>query len=150
MTLEEILQNDLKEAMKAKDAVALAAVRGIKSAILLAKTAEGAADKAIEDSDIVKIIQKLVKQRKESAEQYIAAGRPELAENELAEVAKMDKYLPKQLTPEEIEAEVKAVIAAVGAKTKADMGKVMGVVTKKLAGLADGRAISEAVKRNLE
>ncbi len=150
MTLEEQLQNDLKEAMKAKDAVALAAVRGIKSAILLAKTAEGAAEKAIEDSDIVKIIQKLVKQRKESAEQYIAAGRPELADNELAEVAKMDKYLPKQLTPEEIEAEVKAVIAAVGAKTKAEMGKVMGVVTNKLAGLADGRAISEAVKRNLE
>lgn len=149
MTLEEIIQNDLKEAMKAKDAVALAAVRGIKSAILLAKTAEGAAEKALEDSDIVKIIQKLVKQRKESAEQYKAAGRPELAENELAEVSKMEKYLPKQATVEEIEAEVKAAIAATGAKTMADMGKVMGIVTKKLAGLADGRAISEAVKKLL-
>lgn len=149
MTLEEIIQNDLKEAMKAKDAVALAAVRGIKSAILLAKTAEGAAEKALEDSDIVKIIQKLVKQRKESAEQYKAAGRPELAENELAEVSKMEKYLPKQATVEEIEAEVKAAIAATGAKTMADMGKVMGIVTKKLVGLADGRAISEAVKKLL-
>lgn len=150
MTLEEMIQNDLKEAMKAKDAVKLAAVRGIKSAILLAKTAEGAADKALEDSDIVKIIQKLVKQRKESAEQYTAAGRPELAQNELDEISKMEKYLPKQLSPAEIEAEVKAVIEQLGAKTKAEMGKVMGVVTKKLAGLADGRTISEAVKRNLE
>lgn len=149
MTLEEIIQNDLKEAMKAKDAVALAAVRGIKSAILLAKTAEGAAEKALEDSDIVKIIQKLVKQRKESAEQYKAAGRPELAENELAEVSKMEKYLPKQLSAAEIEAEVKAAIELVGAKSMAEMGKVMGVVTKKLAGLADGRAISEAVKKLL-
>lgn len=150
MTLEEMIQNDLKEAMKAKDAVKLAAVRGIKSAILLAKTAEGAADKALEDSDIVKIIQKLVKQRKESAEQYTAAGRPELAQNELAEISSMEKYLPKQLSLEEVEAEVKAAIAQLGAKTKAEMGKVMGVVTKKLAGLADGRTISEAVKRNLE
>ena len=150
MTLEEMIQNDLKEAMKAKDAVKLAAVRGIKSAILLAKTAEGAADKALEDGDIVKIIQKLVKQRKESAEQYTAAGRPELAQNELAEISSMEKYLPKQLSLEEVEAEVKAAIAQLGAKTKAEMGKVMGVVTKKLAGLADGRAISEAVKRNLE
>ena len=149
MTLEEMIQNDLKEAMKAKDTVGLAAVRAIKSAILLAKTAEGASDKTLEDSDIVKLIQKLVKQRKESAEQYTAASRPELAQNELAEAGKMEKYLPKQLSPEEIEAAVKEVIEAVGAKTKADMGKVMGTATKKLAGLADGRAISEAVKRLL-
>ncbi len=149
MTLEEMIQNDLKEAMKAKDTVGLAAVRAIKSAILLAKTAEGASDKTLEDSDIVKLIQKLVKQRKESAEQYTAASRPELAQNELAEAAKMEKYLPKQLSPEEIEAAVKEVIEAVGAKTKADMGKVMGTATKKMAGLADGRAISEAVKRLL-
>lgn len=150
MTLEEIIQNDLKEAMKAKDAVGLAAVRAVKSAILLAKTAEGAAEKALEDSDIVKLIQKLVKQRKESAEQYVAAGRTELAQNELDEIAKLEKYLPKQLSAEEIEAEVKAAIAQLGVKTKAEMGKVMGFVTKKLAGLADGRAISEAVKKNLE
>lgn len=149
MTLEEMIQNDLKEAMKAKDTVGLAAVRAIKSAILLAKTAEGASDKTLQDSDIVKLIQKLVKQRKESADQYTAASRPELAQNELAEAAKMEKYLPKQLSPEEIEAAVKEVIEAVGAKTKADMGKVMGTATKKLAGLADGRAISEAVKRLL-
>lgn len=150
MTLEEIIQNDLKEAMKAKDAVKLAAVRGIKTAITLAKTAEGAAEKGLEDSDIVKIIQKLVKQRKESAEQYIAAGRQELADNELAEASKMEKYLPKQLSAEELEQAVKAAIAELGAKTKAEMGKVMGVVSKRLAGLADGRAISEVVKKNLE
>lgn len=148
MTLEEQIQNDLKEAMKAKDQVALAAVRGIKSAILLAKTQAGAADH-LEDSDIVKLIQKLVKQRKESAEQYVAAGRQELADNELAEAAAMDKYLPRQLSAEEIEAEVAKVIAEVGAKTKADMGKVMGVATKRLAGLADGRAISGAVGKLL-
>lgn len=146
--LEELIQNDLKEAMKAKDQVALAAVRGIKSAILLAKTQAGAAAELV-DADIVKIIQKLVKQRKESAEQYNAAGRPELAENELAEAAVMDKYLPRQLSVEEIEAEVAAIIAQVGAKTKAEMGKVMGVATKKLAGLADGRAISAAVGKLL-
>lgn len=146
--LEELIQNDLKEAMKAKDQVALAAVRGIKSAILLAKTQAGAAAELV-DADIVKIIQKLVKQRKESAEQYTAAGRPELAENELAEAAVMDKYLPRQLSAEEIEVEVAAIIAQVGAKTKADMGKVMGVATKKLAGLADGRAISAAVGKLL-
>lgn len=146
--LEELIQNDLKEAMKAKDQVALAAVRGIKSAILLAKTQAGAAAELV-DADIVKIIQKLVKQRKESAEQYNAAGRPELAENELAEAAVMDKYLPRQLSAEEIEAEVAAIIAQVGAKTKAEMGKVMGVATKKLAGLADGRAISAAVGKLL-
>lgn len=149
MSLEEIIQNDLKEAMKAKDQVKLAAVRGIKSAILLAKTAAGAADKTLEDADIVKIIQKLVKQRKESAEQYTAAGRQELADNELAEAACMDKYMPKQLSREEVEAEVKKAIEEIGAKTKADMGKVMGVVSKRLAGMADGRTISEIVKNLL-
>ena len=149
MSLEEIIQNDLKEAMKAKDQVKLAAVRGIKSTILLAKTAAGAADKTLEDADIVKIIQKLVKQRKESAEQYTAAGRQELADNELAEAACMDKYMPKQLSREEVEAEVKKAIEEIGAKTKADMGKVMGVVSKRLAGMADGRTISEIVKNLL-
>ena len=98
---------------------------------------------------IIKIIQKLVKQRKESAQQYIDAGRPELAENELAEAGAMEVYLPKQLTEAELEAELAKIIAEVGASKPQDMGKVMGVATKKLAGLADGRAISATVKKLL-
>ena len=101
------------------------------------------------DPEIVKIIQKLVKQRKESAQQYTDAGRPELAENELAEAAVMEVYLPKQLTEAELEAELTKIIAEVGATKPQDMGKVMGVATRKLAGLADGRAISAAVKKLL-
>ena len=132
-------------AMKAKETVKLASLRAIKAAIMLAKTAEGATGE-VSDPEIVKIIQKLVKQRKESAQQYTDAGRPELAENELAEAAVMEVYLPKQLTEAELEAELKNIIAEVGANKPQDMGKVMGVATKKLAGLADGRAISAMVK----
>ena len=146
--LELQIQNDLKEAMKAHDAVRLSAVRAIKAAILLAKTSEGAKDE-LSDADIVRIIQKLVKQRKESAEQYAAANRPELAENELAEAAAMEPYLPKQLSEAELEEALKAVIAELGAAGPQDMGKVMGAATKKLAGLADGRAISTLVKKLL-
>ena len=97
----------------------------------------------------MKLIQKLVKQRKESAEQYNAAGRPELADNELAEAAAMEVYLPKQLSEAELEAELAKIIAEVGASKPSDMGKVMGVATKRLAGLADGRAISATVKKLL-
>ena len=135
-------------AMKAKETVKLASLRAIKAAIMLAKTAEGATGE-ITDQEIVKIIQKLVKQRKESAQQYTDAGRPELAENELAEAAAMEVYLPKQLTEAELEAELTKIIAEVGATTPQEMGKVMGVATKKLAGLADGRAISATVKKLL-
>ena len=135
-------------AMKAKEAGRLASLRAIKAAILLAKTAEGATGE-VSDQDIVKLIQKLVKQRKESAEQYNAAGRPELAENELAEAAYMEVYLPKQLSETELEAELSKIIAEVGASKPSDMGKVMGVATKRLAGLADGRAISATVKKLL-
>ena len=135
-------------AMKEKNAVRLASLRAIKAAILLAKTAEGG-NGEVSDADIVKIIQKLVKQRKESAQQYNDAGRPELAANELAEVAEMEVYLPKQLSEEEVKAELTKIIAEVGATTPQEMGKVMGVATKKLAGLADGRAISAAVKKLL-
>ena len=135
-------------AMKAKEAVKLASLRAIKAAILLAKTAEGGSGK-VSDQEIVKIIQKLVKQRKESAQQYIDAGRPELAENELAEVAEMEVYLPKQLSEAEVEAELVKIIAEVGATQPSDMGKVMGVATKKLAGLAEGRLISTLVKQLL-
>ena len=148
MELEKQIQADLVSAMKAKEAVRLASLRAIKAAILLAKTAEGASGE-VTDQDIIKLIQKLVKQRKESAEQYNAAGRPELADNELAEAAAMDVYLPKQLSEAELETELAKIIAEVGASKPSDMGKVMGVATKRLAGLADGRAISATVKKLL-
>ena len=135
-------------AMKAKETVRLNAVRSIKSAILLAKTAEGASGE-LTDGDIVKLIQKLAKQRKEAAEQYAAAGRQELADNELAEMEVLATYLPKQLSPEEVEARLKEIIAEVGASAPSDMGKVMGVATKRLAGLADGKTISDIVRKLL-
>ena len=123
--------------------------RGIaKSAILLAKTAEGG-KKELEDADIVKLIQKLIKQRKEAAEQFVAAGRQELADNELAEAKVLEEYVPRQLTPEEIEVKVREIIARVGASAPSDMGKVMGVASKELAGLADGRTLSGIVRQLL-
>lgn len=146
--MEKQIQADMVAAMKAKETVRLASLRAIKAAIMLAKTAEGATGE-VTDQEVVKIIQKLVKQRKESAQQYNDAGRPELAENELAEAACMEVYLPKQLSEAELEAELAKIIAEVGATKPQDMGKVMGVATKKLAGLADGRAISTAVKKLL-
>ena len=148
MELEKQIQADMVSAMKARETVRLASLRAVKAAILLAKTAEGASGE-LTDQDIVKLIQKLVKQRKESAEQYNAAGRPELAENELAEAAAMEVYLPKQLSEAELEAELTKIIAETGASKPSDMGKVMGVATKRLAGLADGRAISATVKKLL-
>lgn len=148
MELEKKIQEDLKEAMKAKDAVKLSAVRAIKAAILLAKTSEGASGD-LSDADIVKIIQKLVKQRKESAEQYIACQRQELADNELAEVAAMEPYLPKQLSEAEVEEVLKGIIAELGVSKPQEMGKVMGVASKKLAGQAEGRVISALVKKLL-
>ena len=134
--------------MKAKDAVKLASLRAIKAAILLAKTAEGG-NGEVTDQEVVKIIQKLVKQSKESAQQYTDAGRPESAANELAEVAEMEVYLPKQLSEAEVEAELVKIISEVGASQPSDMGKVMGVATKRLAGLAEGRLISTLVKKLL-
>ena len=148
MALEQQIQKDIMAAMKAKDTVRLNAVRSIKSAILLAKTAEGASGE-LTDGDIVKLIQKLAKQLKEAAEQYAAAGRQELADNELAEMEVLATYLPKQLSPEEVEARLKEIIAEVGASAPSDMGKVMGVATKRLAGLADGKTISGIVRRLL-
>lgn len=147
--LELQIQADIKAAMIAKDKVALAATRAIKAAILLAKTAEGAVKEEIEDAEVVKIISKLVKQRKESAAIYTEQNRTDLAENEIAEAAAMEKYLPKALSEEEVEAAVREVIAEVGASSMADMGKVMGTATKKLAGQADGRIISAIVKKLL-
>lgn len=148
MELEKQIQADMVAAMKAKETVRLASLRAIKAAILLAKTAEGGTGE-VSDQDIVKLIQKLVKQRKESAQQYNDAGRPELAENEMAEAAAMDVYLPNQLSEAEVETELVKIIAEVGASKPSDMGKVMGVATKRLAGLADGRVISAIVKKLL-
>ena len=148
MELEKRIQADMVAAMKAKEAVRLSSLRAIKAAIMLAKTAEGATGE-VSDQDIVKIIQKLVKQRKESAQQYTDAGRPELAANEVAEMEAMEVYLPKQLTEAEVEAKLVKIIAEVGATQPSEMGKVMGVATKRLAGLADGRVISTLVKKLL-
>ncbi len=148
MALETQIQKDIMAAMKEKDTVRLNAVRSIKSAILLAKTSEGGS-KELSDADIIKLIQKLAKQRKEAAEQYIAAGRKELADNEEAEAKVLDAYLPKQLSEEEVEKRVKEIVERVGASKPSDMGKVMGVATKELAGLAEGRVISTLVKKLL-
>ncbi len=148
MALEQQIQQDIMAAMKAHDYVRTNAVRSIKSAILLAKTAEGG-KKELEDADIIKLIQKLIKQRKEAAEQYAAAGRQELADNELAEAKVLEEYVPKQLSPEEITERVREIIAQTGASSPADMGKVMGVASKQMAGLADGRTLSGIVRELL-
>ena len=148
MTLEQQVQEDIKQAMKAKDTVAMNATRAIKGQILLFKTSEGGS-KEVTDGDILNMIRKLVKQRKEAAEQYTAAGRQELADKELAEAALLEKYLPEQLSAYEVKAKVQEIIAQVGATSIKDMGKVMGVASKALAGLSDGRAISAAVKELL-
>jgi uncharacterized protein len=147
MALEQQIQKDIMEAMKAHDESRLNATRGIKSEILLAKTSGG--DHELTDGDILKIIQKLVKQRKESAELYTQGGRPELAEKEIAEMKVMEAYLPKALSEDEVRNILKEVVAEVGATGPKDMGKVMGVATKKLAGQADGRMISTIVKELL-
>ncbi len=149
MTLEQQIQEDIKAAMKAKEPVALAAARAIKGEILLFKTAEGGS-REVTDGDVLKMIQKLVKQRRESAEQFVSAGRQELADNELAEVAVMEKYLPKQLSVEEVKARVREIIAQVGATSIKDMGKAMGAANKALAGQSDGRTISTVVKELLQ
>ena len=148
MTLEQTIQEAIKEAMKAKDTVAMNATRAIKGEILLFKTAEGGS-KEVTDGDILKMIQKLVKQRREAAEQYVAAGRQELADNELGEAAVMERFLPKQLSVEEVRGKVQEIIAQVGATTIQDMGKVMGAANRALAGLSDGRTISTIVKELL-
>ena len=131
----------------AKEAVRLSALRAVKAAIMLEKTSGTAHD--VTDADVIKIMQKQVKQRRESAEQYTAAGRPELADAELAEAAFIDQYLPNQLSPAELETRLREIVAQVGATSPSDMGKVMGVASKQLAGIADGRAISETVKKIL-
>lgn len=147
MALEQQIQKDIMEAMKAHDEARLNATRGIKSEILLAKTS--GAERELTDADVLKIIQKLVKQRKESAELYTQGNRPELAEKELSEMRVMEAYLPKALSEDEVRNILKEVVAEVGATGPKDMGKVMGAATKRLAGQADGRLISTIVKELL-
>lgn len=148
MSLFDKVSEDIKNAMKAHDKVALETLRNVKKYFLEAKTAEGA-NGELNDADATKIIQKLVKQGKDSAEQYIAANRKDLADAELEQVKVMETYLPKQLSIEELEARLKAIIVEVGATGAKDMGKVMGAASKQLAGLAEGRVISTKVKELL-
>ena len=148
MDIFDIISNDLKEAMKAKDKVALDTLRNIKKALLEAKTAPGAGD-SVDDATATKIISKLAKQGRESAELFASQNRPELAAEELAQVAVLEKYLPKQMSEEEIAAALREIIAQTGAAGPQDMGKVMGVATKQLAGKAEGRVISTIVKQLL-
>lgn len=148
MDLFDIISNDIKKAMKARDKVRLEALRNIKKVFLEAKTAPGANDTLTDDAAL-KIMQKLVKQGKDSAALYNEQGRADLADAELAQVAVIETYLPKQMSAEELEAALKEIIAEVGATGPKDMGKVMGTATKKLAGLAEGRAISAKVKELL-
>ena len=148
MDLFDVISNDIKEAMKAKDKVKLETLRNVKKFFLEAKTAPGANDTLTDDAAL-KIMQKLVKQGKDSASIYQGQGRADLAEAELAQVAVLEAYLPKQMSNAELEAALKELIAEVGAAGPQDMGKVMGVATKKLAGKAEGRAISAKVKELL-
>lgn len=139
------VSGDIKTAMLARDKVALEALRGIKKEFLEAKTAKGS-DGTLSNDVAVKILQKMIKQRKESAQIYVEQNRPELAENELAEASVIERYLPVQMTDAELEAAVTAIIAQVGAAGPQDLGKVMGVASKQLAGKTEGRLISEKVK----
>ncbi len=136
---------DIKTAMLARDKVALETLRGIKKEFIEAKTAKGG-DGNLPDDQAMKILQKLQKQRKESAQIFAEQSRPELAENELAEAAVIEKYLPTQMTDQELSSAVSAIITQVGATGPQDMGKVIGIASKQLAGKTEGRLISEKVK----
>lgn len=142
------ISNDIKEAMKARDKVRLETLRNIKKVFIEAKTAPGAND-TLEDAQALKILQKLAKQGHDSADLYTSQNRPDLAEEEMAQVNVIESYLPKQMSEEEIEAVVKEIIAQTGAQSMKEMGKVMGIASKQLAGKADGKKISEIVKKLL-
>lgn len=148
MDLFNQISADIKSAMLAKNKVRLEALRGVKKEFLEAKTAKGSTGE-LADDQAMKILAKMVKQRKETAELYTAQNRPELAENELAEAAVIESYLPKALTDEELTAELRKIIAEVGATSAKEMGRVMGVASRVLAGRADGKTISAKVKELL-
>ena len=146
MALFEQVSNDIKEAMKARDKVRLDTLRNIKKVFLEAKTAPGAND-LLEDADALKILQKLAKQGREAAATFVQQGRQDLADEELAQVRVIDEYLPQPLTEAEIEQTVKNIIAQTGVSSIKEMGKVMGLASKQMAGRAEGGAISAVVKR---
>jgi uncharacterized protein YqeY len=148
MALEQSIMAEMKEAMKAKNEAALRGLRAIKAAIIIAKTSEGAGGE-LKEEDETKLLQKLVKQRKDSLEIFQKQNRPDLAQKEEEEIAVIEKFLPKQMSTEELKAALTTIIEQVGATTPADMGKVMGAATKQFAGQADGKAISAAVKELL-
>lgn len=148
MDLFDKISDDIKKAMLARDAVRLESLRGIKKEFLEAKTAKGS-DGTLPDEKAVQILSKMIKQRKESAEIYTQQNRPELAEAELAQAAVIEEYMPKQLSDEELTAALREIIARVDATSPKEMGKVMGVASKELAGKAEGRAISAKVKELL-
>lgn len=147
MSLEVDIMTSMKDAMKAKDAIALEALRAVKSEILLAKTSGSHTE--ISENQEIALLQKLIKQRKEAAEQFAANGRSELAEKEIAQSNVIQKFLPEQLSQEELETALKQIIAETGASSPKDMGKVMGAANAQLVGKADGKTISEMVKRLL-
>ena len=149
MTLEQKIMTDLKAAMLAKDEKSLRSLRAIKAAILLAKTAEGGTGELKEEEE-TKLLQKLVKQRKDSLEIFRQQNRADLAQKEEEEIEIIEKFLPQQLSSDELKAELMTIIAETGASSPADMGKVMGAATKKLAGKADGKTISGIVKELLK
>ncbi len=148
MSLESKVMEEMKTAMRAKDEAALRTLRAIKAAILIEKTSAGASDQ-ISEADEIKMLQKMAKQRKDSLEIFTQQNREDLAAKEREELAIIERFLPEQMSPAALEDAVKQIIAATGANTPADMGKVMGAATKTLAGKADGKAISETVKRLL-
>lgn len=147
MALEETIMEDIKIAMKAKNEAELRTLRAIKSAILIEKTS--GSDVTITEADEMKILQKMAKQRRDSLDIFTQQNREDLAVKEREELAIIERFLPKPLTQDELDAALKAIITQVGAASAADMGKVMGVASKQLAGKADGKAISETVKRLL-
>ena len=144
MSLQTEVMTKLKEAMKAKDKVALESLRAVKSALLLAQTSGDAKELSAEDE--IKLVQKLVKQRKDSAALYKEQGRNDLADPELAQVAVLEQFLPEQMSEEDLKSVIATIIEKVGASSMKDMGKVMGMASKELAGKADGKAISNVVK----
>jgi len=149
MSLKLTIENGIKDAMRAKDADRLRALRAIKSLILLEETSGSSADGLSADAEM-KILMKAAKQRRDSLEVYVSQNRPDLAEKEQAELAIIEEFLPKQLSDAELTAKISEIIASVGASSPADMGKVMGVASKQLAGLADGKAISAKVSELLK
>lgn len=146
MSLQEQLKEDMKIAMRDKDIVARDTIRFLNSAI---KQIEVDERRALDDNDVIKLIQKAIKQRNESIEQFKLASRDDLVEAETAQLKVLEKYLPKQLSDEELEAKIKDIISTTGATSIKDMGKIMGVASKDLAGIADGKRINEAVKKIL-